>query len=202
MVACAVGLALVVAVITGLVAVADAPLMLVPALAGAGLIVVALDTSGVAAAATPFEAVLFGCAGVAFAVALDAPALALALPLFVAVIDVAQAAAGGTAGLFALSTTRPGDALTLELPDWGTGLVAARVSVPDVVFLAAFAAYARRFALREHAADAGMLCGLLVAAAAEVFFDAQLPTIALLAVGYVAPNVDRLGGLLARVRAE
>jgi hypothetical protein len=202
MVACAVGVALIVAVVAGLVAVADVPLMLAPALAGAGLIVVALDTSGVGAAATPFEAVLFGCAGVAFAVALDAPALALALPLFVAVIDTAQAAAGGNAGLFALSVPRPGDALALELPDWGTGLVVARLSVPDVVFLAAFAAYARRFELRERAAEAGMLCALLAAAAAEILFDAQLPTLALLAIGYLAPNLDRLGGLLARVRAE
>ena len=89
----------------------------------------------------------------------DAPALAVALPLFLAVIDIAQALGGGSAGLFTLSTSKPGDALTLELPDWGTGLAAARLSATDVVFLGAFAAYARRLGLRERAAEVGMLVG-------------------------------------------
>jgi hypothetical protein len=201
-VACAIGIALVVAIVAGLVAVADAPLALIPALLGAGLLVAALDAAGVAAGATPFEVVLYACVGIAFAVVLDTPALALGLPLFVAAIDVAQWLAGGSAGVFALSTPKPGDALTLELPDWGTGLAAARLSVPDIVFLAAFATYARRFGLRERAAEAGMLCALLVAAAAEILFDAALPSIALLAAGYLIPNADLLGGLVARVRAE
>jgi hypothetical protein len=200
MVACSVGLTLVGAIVTGLVAVADTPLALVPALAGAGLMVAALDANDVAGAATPFEAVLFGCLGIAFAVLLDTPALAIALPLFVAVIDIVQARSGGSAGLFTLSLPKPGDALTLELPDWGTGLAAARLSVPDVFFLAAFAAYARRLGMRERAAEAGMLVALLVAVASEVLFDAELPTIALLAVGYLLPNVDRVGGLFAGPR--
>jgi hypothetical protein len=198
LVACTVGLAFVVAIAAGLVAVADAPLALVPALAGAGLLVVALDANDAAAAATPFEAVFFGCLGVAFAVVFDARAFAIALPLFVAAIDVAQASGGGHAGLFTLSAPQPGDALTLELPDWGTGLAAARLSVPDVVFLAAFAAYARRLGLRERAAEAGMLVGLMAAAASEVLLDAELPTIALMAVGYLLANLGRIGPLFAR----
>ena len=84
--------------------------------------------------------------------------------MFLAVIDIAQARAGGSAGLFTLSVAKPGDALTLELPDWGTGLAAARLGAPDIVFLGAFAAYARRMGLRERAAELGMLVGLLVAA--------------------------------------
>jgi hypothetical protein len=198
LVACGVGLAFVMAIVAGLVAVADAPLALVPALAGAGLIVAALDVNDAAAAATPFEAVLFGCLGVAFAVVFDAPALALALPVFVAVIDIAQARSGGSAGLFTLSTSRPGDALTLELPDWGTGLAAARLSVPDIVFVAAFAAYARRLGMRERAAEVGMFLGLLAAVASEVLLDTELPTLALIAVGYLAPNVDRISSLFVR----
>jgi hypothetical protein len=197
LVACGVGLTFVVAVVAGLVAVADAPLALVPALLGAGLLVAALDVNGVAAGATPFEAVLFACAGIAFAVVFDAPGLAIALPLFVAVIDIVQASSGGSAGLFALSTPRPGDALTLELPDWGTGLAAARLSVPDIVFLAAFATYARRLGMRERAAEVGMLIGLLAAVASEVLLDSELPTVALLAAGYLIPNVDRIGSLFA-----
>jgi hypothetical protein len=198
LVACGVGLTFVVAIVAGLVAMADAPVALAPALIGAGLLVAVLDVNEVAAAATPFEAILFACAGIAFAVVLDTPGLAIALPLFVAVIDIVQARSGGSAGLFTLSTPRPGDALTLELPDWGTGLAAARLSGPDVVFLAAFAAYARRLGLRERAAEVGMLLALLVAVASEVLLDSELPTVALIAVGYLIPNVDRVGSLFAR----
>jgi hypothetical protein len=199
-VSCTVGLVLVLAIVVGLVAMADARWALIPAVAGAGLIVAALDANSVAAAATPFEAALVACLGIAFAVVFDAPALALALPLFVAAIDIAQAYAGGSPGVFTLSTTKPGDALVLELPDWGTGLAAARLSVAHVVFFAAFAAYARRLALRERAAEVGMLCSLLVAIGCQVFLDVELPVLALIAVGYLLPNVDRFRPLFAQAR--
>ena len=202
LVACTVGLTLVVAIVAGLAAMADAPLTLYPAVIGAGLLVAALDANDVGAAATPFEAILLCSLGIAFAVVFDAPALAVALPLFLAVIDIVQAQGSGSAGLFTLSTSKPGDALTLELPDWGTGLAAARLSAPDVVFLGAFAAYARRQGLRERAAEAGMLVGLLAAVASEVLLDSELPTIALMTVGYLAPNVDRVGALFARPADE
>jgi hypothetical protein len=202
LVACAVGLTFVVAIVAGLAAVADSPLALVPAVAGAGLLVATLDANDVGAAATPFEVVLLCCLGIAFAVVFDVPALGIALPLFLGAVDIAQALGGGSAGLFTLSTSKPGDVLTLELPDWGTGLAAARLSAPDVVFLGAFAAYARRLGLRERAADLGMLVGLLVAVVSEVLLDIELPTIALMAVGYLAPNVDRVGALFARPAGE
>ena len=97
-------------------------------------------------------------------------------------IDIAQARAGGSGRARSRCRRRkPGDALTLELPDWGTGLAAARLGAPDVVFLGAFAAYARRLGLRERAAEVGMLIGLLAAAASEVLLDSELPTIALMA---------------------
>ncbi|MEA2256050.1 MAG: hypothetical protein QOG35_2095 [Solirubrobacteraceae bacterium] len=200
LVASALGLGFVVAIVAGLVAVADTPAALGMALLGAVLLVAPLDAFGAASAATPFEAVLFGCAGVAFAVVLDTPWLAVALPLFAGVVDVAQALAGGPAGIVALSTPRPGDALALDLPDWGTGLAAARLSVPEVVLVAAFAAYARRFGLRERAAELGMLAGLLVAAGAEILLDVQLPAVALLAAGCLVPNADRVRHLFAAVR--
>jgi hypothetical protein len=196
--ACAVGLVFVVGIVAGLAATADSRLALVPALIGAALVVAALDANGVAAAATPFEVALFGCVGLAFAVMLDSPALALALPLFLGAIDVLQAATGGSAGLFTLSTTSPGDVLVLELPDWGTGLAAARLSVADVVFVAALAGYARRLGLRERAAEAAMLLGLLGAAAAEVLFDTDLPALALICAGYLLANIDRFGPLFAQ----
>ena len=202
LVACTVGLTLIVAIVAGLAAMADSPIALFPAVAGAALLVAALDANDVGAAATPFEAILLCCLGIAFAVVFDVPALAVALPLFLAVIDIVQAQGGGSAGLFTLSTSKPGDVLTLELPDWGTGLAAARLSAPDVVFLGAFAAYARRLGLRERAAEVGMLAGLLAAVASEVLLDSELPTIALMAVGYLAPNVDRVGALFARAPDE
>jgi hypothetical protein len=202
LVACTVGLTFVVAIVAGLAAMADAPVTLFPAVVGAGLLVAALEASDAGAAATPFEAILLCSLGIAFAVVFDAPALAVALPLFLAVIDIVQAQSGGSAGLFTLSTSKPGDVLTLELPDWGTGLAAARLSAPDVVFLGAFAAYARRLGLRERAAEVGMLLGLLAAVASEVLFESELPTIALMAVGYLAPNVDRARALFARPADE
>ena len=198
LVASAVGLSFVVAIVAGMAAMADSPFTLFPAVLGAGLLVAALDANDVAAAATPFEVILLCSLGIAFAVVFDAPALAVALPLFLAAIDIAQAVGGGSAGLFTLSTSKPGDVLTLDLPDWGTGLAAARLSATDVLFLGAFAAYARRLGLRERAAEVGMLLGLLAAVASEVLLDTQLPTIALMAAGYLVPNVDRLAALFAR----
>ena len=40
--------------------------------------------------------------------------------------------------------------------------------------------------------------GLLAAVASEVLLDSQLPTVALIAVGYLIPNLDRIGSLFAR----
>ena len=202
LVASAIGLTFVVAIVAGLAAMADSPFTLFPAVLGAGLLVAALDANDIGVAATPFEVVLLCCLGIAFAVVFDVPALAVALPLFLGAIDVVQAVGGGSAGLFTLSTTKPGDVLTLDLPDWGTGLAAARLSATDVIFLGAFAAYARRLGLRERAAEVGMLLGLLAAVASEVLLDTELPTIALMAAGYLATNVDRLGGLFARAADE
>ena len=107
LVACTIGLTLVVAIVAGLAALADAPLALFPAVLGAGLLVAALDANDVGAAATPFEVVLLGCLGIAFAVIFDVPALAVALPLFLAAIDIVQASEAASAGLFTLSTSKP-----------------------------------------------------------------------------------------------
>jgi len=197
LVACGAGLTFVVAVVAGLVAVADAPLALVPALLGAGLLVAALDVNDVAAGATrsrPCSSPAWASPSRSSSTLRDWPSpCRSSSPSSTS----CRPAAGGSAGLFALSTPRPGDALTLELPDWGTGLAAARLSVPDVVFLAAFAAYARRLGLRERAAEVGMLIGLLAAVASEVLLESELPTVALLAAGYLVPNLDRIGALFA-----
>lgn len=198
LIASVIGLVLVVAIIVCLVPLADAKIALLPAIVGTGIFVAALDANDVAGGATPLEAALFACVGIAFAVYLDTPALALALPLFVAAIDIGQASTGGSAGVFALSPTKPGDLLSLDLPDWGNGLAAARLSVAHVVFIAAFATYARRLNLRERASELAMLAGLLVAAVCDILLDTDLPSLALVAGGYLLANLDRWRPLLTR----
>jgi hypothetical protein len=165
---------------------------------GAVLIVAALSVARVGAGATPFEAVLYGCIGVGFAAVLDSPALALALPVFVAAVDAVSVAGGGPGGLLVRASADDGDPLTLELPAWGGGLPAARVSAADVIFLAAFAAYAQRFGLRPRATIAGMLAGFVVALVLGVLLDRDVPALPLVALGYLLPNGDRLGALFRR----
>ena len=112
-------------------------------------------------------------------------------------IDVVQRSEAARRGFHAVDLASPATCSRLDLPDWGTGLAAARLSATDVLFLGAFAAYARRLGLRERAAEFGMLLGLLVAVASEVLLDMQLPTIALMAAGYLAQRRPP-GALFAR----
>jgi hypothetical protein len=61
-----------------------------------------------------------------------------------------------------------------------------------------FAAWARRYGLRRRATLAGMLLGLLAAPVLSVGLDTAIPALPLIAAGYLLPNADRVGGLLAR----
>jgi hypothetical protein len=199
MVASALGIGVVVAIVSGLVATAEVRFALALALLGAALIAAGLDAAGVGAAATPFEAVAYGCAGVAFALVFDAPAVAIALPLFVAGADLLAFAGGAGTAAFGLTPTRGGDALGLELPAWGgDGLAAGRIGIPEIVFVAAYATYARRTGLRERAAEAGMAAAILVAAGCAILTDTRLPTLALIGLGYLLPSADRLRALANR----
>jgi hypothetical protein len=201
-------LAVLVAGTAGLVAVVLCTAVVVPAVEspfslaigflGAVLLVAALSVAEVGAGATPFEAMLYGCIGVGFAAVLDSPALAVALPLFVAAVDAASVVGGGPGGLLVGGGADAGDPLTLELPGWGGGLPAARVSAADVIFLAAFAAYAHRFGLRRRATIAGMLGGFVLALVLGVVLDRDVSALPLVAAGYLLPNVDRLGALFHR----
>lgn len=198
LVACAIGIAAVVGVVGGLVATADVRVALGLALLGAALIAAALNVAGVASAATPFEAVAYGCAGVAFALIFDVPLLAVALPVFVAGADLIAFASGARGASFGLTLSRGGDALGLELPAWGGGgLAVGRIGIAEVVFIAAYATYARRTALRERAGEIGMGIALLTAAAVEVLADTRLPTLALIGAGFLLPSLDRLRSLNA-----
>src|SRR5207253_2872228 len=81
---------------------------------GGLLLVVVLDAARAGAAASPFEALLWGCAGVAFAALLDAPGLAVALPVFVGVLDLSGVVGAGPGALLVSDPARPGDPFTVE----------------------------------------------------------------------------------------
>jgi hypothetical protein len=195
-VAGALGAALLALCAVAVVPAADGRATLTLALLGAFLLVAALDAAGAGAAASVFEALLYGFVGAGFAAVLDTAALAVALPLFVAVVDAATVLGGGPSAL-SLGAPRSGDPLTLELPAWGGG-AAGHVGIVDMVFLAAFAAYARRHGLRVRAAGAAMALGLAAAFAVQVLAGRPIPALPFLAAGLFVPNADRLGALFRR----
>jgi len=201
LVAGTVGLVAVVAIATLPVPAIAARPVLWPALLAAVLLTVALAVAGAGPAATPAEALAYGVAGTAFAAVLDAPALALALPLFVAAVDVASVA-GGSSGSLQLDLFATGaDPLALALPAWGTDGTVAELSGADVLLLAAFAAYARRFALRPRATIAALAVALVTALVALVVLDRAMPVLALLAGAFYAANLGRLQLLSGGARA-
>jgi hypothetical protein len=168
----------------------DTPLLIPVFIVGAGLIVAALDTARVGAGASVPEAVLYGSVGVGFAALLDAPALALVLPIFVGAIDAVSVFAG-PAKLLTHGMTQRGDPLSLELPEWHTRMAAGRIGVSDMVFVAVFAAYARRFGLRQRAAAVGMALGLCAAVVVHVELDRAIPALPFVGAGFLIPNLDR-----------
>jgi hypothetical protein len=165
---------------------------------GALLLVVGLNVANVGAAATPVEAIAYAAAGGIFAVGLLSPSLALVLPVFVSGIDVLSTLAGGPSELLAnAGQTRPGDPLSLELPDWGTGLPAGRLGISDAVFAGVFLVYARRFGLRPRATAVALAVASIGAVALKVWLDRAIPVLPLMSVAYFAVNIDRIPPLLA-----
>jgi hypothetical protein len=175
-----------------------APLSLAPAVVGAVLLVAVLDAARAGAAASPFEALLCGCAGVAFAALLDAPALAVALPVFVGALDLSGVVGAGPGGLLVSDPARPGDPFTVELPGWGGGLPAARLTAAELVFLAAYVAYAHRFGLRPRASALALFAALVATVVVGLALDRRVPALALMGGAFLLVNADRLPALLAR----
>ena len=91
--------------------------------------------------------------------------------------------------------------LTFDLPSWGGALngPAARLGLPDAIFLAVFTTWTLRLGLRLRLTIAAMTCGLLATMAISITADRTIPALPLLAVGFLLPNVDRL---VALVRAQ
>jgi hypothetical protein len=200
-VAGAAGLAFVVGLAMTPVPAVGVPLALVPGLLGGALVVGALAAADATAAATPVEAIMCGCLGVAFASLLDERALVVALPLFVAALDVSGVVGGAPGTLLARDLPAAGDPLTLELPLWGGGPPVAQASVADVVFIAAYAAYARRYRLRPRTSALAMLAALIGTLALELALDRRVPALALVSAAYLGVNVDRVRALLAGTRS-
>ena len=194
----AIGVVLITLLVTSMAPAVRTPLLLVPVALGAGLLMGAFIAADAGAWATPVEALLWGSVGILFAAALRTPALAIALPVFVALVDL-FGVTGESASDLVLRTATTADALTLDLPDLGTGFTAGHLGAAEVIFLGVFAGYAWAFDLRPRAVAAGMAAGLVVAVFVQVQFEIDVPPVPLMALGYFLPNLDRLGGLLHRV---
>jgi hypothetical protein len=170
----------------------DLPPLLVLVALGGFLLVAALNVASVGAAATPIEAIAYAAGGALFALALLAPSLAVALPIFVAAVDAVSTLAGGPSEILAEGTTEAGDALSLELPDWGNGLPAGRLGIADAVFAGVFLVYARRFGLRVGATAVALWLAAVAAVALKLWLDAAIPVLPLMAAAYFLVNLDRI----------
>jgi hypothetical protein len=189
-----VAIVLIVAVAVTVAALSEAAIVVPIFLLGSALIAGAMDAAGVGAAATVPETVAYACIGMLFGVLLDSPALVLAVPVFVGGID-AISLLGGTSHTLSAGAIQSGDPLSLDLPEWHTGLSAARFGLADVVFCGIYATYARRLGLRFVAGAIGMAAGLVLALVLQVTLDTPMPALAFLGAGFLAPNIDRIVAL-------
>jgi hypothetical protein len=198
-VACACGIVAIYLCVVATVPLSDVPPLLWLVTLGGAILVAAVNVAGAGAVATPIEAITYAAAGSIFAVGLLAPSLALVLPVFVAGIDVLSTLAGGPSELLAnAGHTQPGDALSLELPDWGNGLPAGRLGISDAVFAGVFLVYARRFGLRPRATAVGLAVASMAAVALKIWLDRAIPVLPLMAAAYFLVNADRLPSLARR----
>jgi hypothetical protein len=196
-IACSCGTVAIYLCIAVTIPVSDVPPLLWLVALGGFLLVAALNVANAGAAATPVEAVAYAAGGAIFAIGLLAPSLAIVLPLFVAGVDLISTFAGGPSELLAnAGQTQPGDPLSLELPDWGTGLPAGRVGISDAVFAGVFLVYARRYGLRPRATAAAMALATIGATALRIWQDHAIPVLPLMAGAYFLVNLDRLPALI------
>ncbi len=163
---------------------------------GALLLATALASRDVGAAANPVEALFAASVGMLFGFAFGVPAAVLALPLVVAGIDAASVLTGGEEGL--ARGGDPADVLTFDLPVWGGGGSVARLGLLDATFLALFAAWSVRYALRPRIAVPLMVLALGGAVAVGVAVDRPVPALPFVALAFLAPGIDRFGRMMRR----
>lgn len=195
----------------GLLMVAATTLSLLPArgtvagplliVAGTGLLDGALNAAGVGAGANVAEAMLAAAVGLLFAHWLSTPSVAIAVPVFVGAIDVWSVASGPTSRLLQ-SGPESADALSFDLPAWGDAGSAGQLGVSDAIFLSMFAAWAMHYGFRRAATIAGLILGLVASLVLSIVLDRAIPALPLIAIGYLLPNVDRVGRLLRHPPGE
>ena len=172
----------------------DEPFALILFGIGAGLLATALAGADVGAAANPVEALFAAAAGLLFALGFGIPAAVVALPILVAGIDAAAVLAGSNEPL---GDFDPVDVLTFDLPAWGGERASiARLGFLDAVFLAMFAAWSLRFALRPRLAIPLMVIGLAGSVAVAVATDRAIPALPFIAAAFLLPALDRIPKLL------
>jgi hypothetical protein len=189
-----VAIVLIVAVAVTVATLSEAAFVVPLFLLGSALVAGAMDAAGVGVAATVPETVVYACIGMLFGVLLDSPALVLAVPFFVGGID-AISLLGGPSHTLSTGAVQSGDPLSLDLPEWHTGLSAARFGLADVVFCGIYATYARRMNLRFVAGAIGMAIGLVLALVLQVTLDTPMPALAFLGAGFLAPNIGHVVAL-------
>jgi hypothetical protein len=162
---------------------------------GASLLAGALNAAGIGAGANVAEAMLAAAVGLLFAHWLSSPAVAIAVPAFVGAIDVWSVASGPTSRLLE-SGAESSDALSFDMPAWGDMGSAGHLGVSDAVFLSMFAAWAMHYGFRRTTTIAGLVLGLIASLVLSVVLDRAIPALPLIAVGYLLPNLDRVGRLL------
>ena len=162
---------------------------------GAGFLAAVLAVQDVGAAANPVEALAGAAAGLLFAWAFAAPIAVVALPIVVAGVDLASVLTGPAEPL---RGEGPVDVLTLDLPALGGGESVSRLGGLDATFLALFAAWSVRYALRPHLAIPLMAFALAGSVALGLALDRSMPALPFLAAALLLPALDRLPGLLAR----
>jgi hypothetical protein len=197
LVACTVGSGFIFICIACVTPMTDSPPLLMLLTLGTFGLAAGFNVANFGAAATPTEAIAYAAFGGIFAVGLLSPSLAVGLPIFVAGIDLISTFAGGPSEILAKADhTRLGDPLSLEMPDWGTGLPAGRFGLSDVVFAGVFLVFARRYDLRPRATTIGLWVAAVVAITLSVTTDHAIPVMPLMAVAYFAINADRIPALL------
>ena len=65
-----------------------------------------------------------------------------------------------------------------------------------------FAAWAMHYGFRRGTTIAGLIMVLLASLVLSIVLDRAIPALPLIAVGYLLPNFDRVGGLLRPHRIE
>jgi hypothetical protein len=173
----------------------DEPLGVAMFGAGAAFLAAVLTAQDVGAAGNPVEALAGAAAGLLFAWAFAAPIAVIAVPLVVAGVDLASVLTGPAE---TLRGSGPVDILTLDLPPLGGGDSVGRLGVLDMTFLALFAAWSVRYALRPRLGIALMVMGLCGSVALGLALDRSMPALPFLAAGLLLPGLGRLRGLLAR----